>query len=261
VVRLGELVKVEPTVGTTGLRRVDGRRTIGLNVIAPPGMSLQETMEQIERDVGPAIQPLLPPDGGIRYAGDAGSLEIALGEMRGNIGLALLVLFLLMAALFRSALDSALVMLTVPLASFGGVMAIRLLNLFTPQTLDLLTMVGFIILMGIVVNNAILLVDRTRSGEREGLDRRSAVRAALTERTRPILATSLTTLFGLLPLVIVPGPGAVLYRGLATVIAGGMVVNTVFMLVLLPALLRLGEHAAEPAAAQPAPRPLEEGAR
>jgi multidrug efflux pump subunit AcrB len=260
VVPLGELVTIEPTVGATGLRRVDGRRTIGLNVIAPPGMSLQQTMDRIEQDVGPAIQPLLPADGGIRYAGDAGSLEIALADMRVNIGLALLVLFLLMAALFRSIKDSALVMLTVPLASFGGVLAIRLLNLFTPQTLDLLTMVGFIILMGIVVNNAILLVDRTRSSEHEGLSRRDAVRAALAERTRPILATSLTTLFGLLPLVIVPGPGAALYRGLATVIAGGMVVNSVFMLVLLPALLRLGEPMLENAAATVAPHALEEGA-
>jgi len=261
VVPLGELVTIQPTVGTTGLRRVDGRRTIGLNVIAPPGMSLQQTMDRIERDVGPAIQPLLPADGGIRYAGDAGSLETALADMRVNIGLALLVLFLLMAALFRSVRDSALVMLTVPLASFGGVMAIRLLNLFTPQTLDLLTMVGFIILMGIVVNNAILLVDRTRSGEREGLDRRSAVRGALAERTRPILATSLTTLVGLSPLVLIPGPGAALYRGLATVIAGGMIVNTVFMLVLLPAMLRLGERAAEIVADTAPPRAIEEGAR
>jgi multidrug efflux pump subunit AcrB len=257
VVPLGELVTIEPTVGATGLRRVDGRRTIGLNVIAPPGMSLQQTMDRIEQDVGPAIQPLLPADGGIRYAGDAGSLETALADMRVNIGLALLVLFLLMAALFRSVRDSAIVMLTVPLASFGGVLAIRLLNLFTPQTLDLLTMVGFIILMGIVVNNAILLVDRTRSSEREGLSRRDAVHAALGERARPILATSLTTLFGLLPLVLIPGPGAALYRGLATVIAGGMVVNTVFMLVLLPALLRLGEPASSAVAVR---QPLEEGA-
>ncbi|MFZ2508298.1 MAG: efflux RND transporter permease subunit, partial [Steroidobacteraceae bacterium] len=258
VVPLGELVAIEPTVGTTGLRRVDGRRTIGLNVIAPPGMSLQQAMDRIEQDIGPLIRPLLPADGGIRYAGDAGSLETALADMRVNIGLALLVLFLLMAALFRSVRDSALVMLTVPLASFGGVIAIRLLNLFTPQTLDLLTMVGFIILMGIVVNNAILLVDRTRSSEREGLTRRDAVRAALGERTRPILATSLTTLFGLLPLVIVPGPGAALYRGLATVIAGGMLVNTFFMLLLLPAMLRLGEPAGASEVAAGPQRAIEE---
>ncbi len=259
VVRLGELVAIEPTVASTGLRRVDGRRTIGINVIAPPGVSLQQAMRQLETDVDPAIRPLLPPDGGIRYAGDAGSLETALADMRVNISLALLVLFLLMAALFRSARDSALVLLTVPLASLGGVLGIRLLNLFTPQTLDMLTMVGFIILLGAAVNNAILLVESTRTAERGGMDRRSAVRHALEERTRPIFATSLGQLAGLLPMIVVPGPGAALYRGLATVIAGGMLLNTVFMLVLLPALLRLGEPAAETSAA-PAGRALEEGA-
>jgi multidrug efflux pump subunit AcrB len=165
-----------------------------------------------------------------------------------------------MAALFRSVRDSLLVLLTVPLASLGGVLGIRLLNLFTPQTLDMLTMVGFIILMGAVVNNAILLVDRTRSAERAGLDRRNAVRAALAERTRPIVATSLCQLAGLLPLIVVPGPGASLYRGLGTVIAGGMLVNTVFMLVLLPALLRLGEPAARGAAIDTSRRAIEEGA-
>ncbi len=259
VVRLGELVRIEPTVSSTGFRRVDGRRTIGINVIAPPGMSLQQAMRKLESDVDPAIRPLLPPDGGIRYAGDAGSLETALADMRVNISLALLVLFLLMAALFRSARDSLLVMLTVPLASLGGVLGIRLLNLFTPQTLDMLTMVGFIILLGAAVNNAILLVDSTRSAERGGMDRRSAVRHALEQRTRPIFATSLGQLAGLLPMIIVPGPGAALYRGLATVIAGGMLVNTVFMLVLLPALLRLGETASETSAAADG-RALEEGA-
>jgi len=260
VVPLGELVSIEPTVTATGLRRVDGRRTIGINVIAPPGMSLQQAMRMLEDEVDPAIRPLLPPDGGIRYAGDAGSLETALADMRINIALALFVLFLLMAALFRSARDSALVLLTVPLASLGGVVGIRLLNLFTPQTLDMLTMVGFIILLGAAVNNAILLVESTRAAERAGADRRSAVRIALEERTRPIFATSLGQLAGLLPMIIVPGPGAALYRGLATVIAGGMLLNTVFMLVLLPALLRLGEPAAE-SAAVPAGRALEEGAR
>jgi multidrug efflux pump subunit AcrB len=260
VVPLGELVRIEPTVSSTGLRRVDGRRTIGINVVAPPGTSLQQAMQKLETDVGPAIEPLLPPDGGIRYAGDAGSLETALADMRVNISLALLVLFLVMAALFRSARDSALVLLTVPLASLGGVLGIRFLNLFTPQSLDMLTMVGFIILLGAAVNNAILLVESARVAERAGMSRRESVRHALEERTRPIFATSLGQLAGLLPMIIVPGPGAALYRGLGTVICGGMLLNTVFMLVLLPALLRLGEPAAESAVAKPAARALEEGA-
>jgi multidrug efflux pump subunit AcrB len=259
VVPLGELVRIEPTVSSTGLRRVDGRRTIGINVVAPPGTSLQQAMQKLETDVGPAIEPLLPPDGGIRYAGDAGSLETALADMRVNISLALLVLFLMMAALFRSLRDSGLVLLTVPLASLGGVLGIRFLNLFTPQTLDMLTMVGFIILLGAAVNNAILLVESARAAERSGMSRRDSVRHALEERTRPIFATSLGQLAGLLPMIIVPGPGAALYRGLGTVICGGMLLNTVFMLVLLPALLRLGEPAAEPAVAMPAAGTLEEG--
>ena len=79
VVPLGELVRIEPTVSATGLRRVDGRRTIGINVVAPPGdLAAARRMQKLETDVRPAIQPLLPPDGGIRYAGDAGSLETAL---------------------------------------------------------------------------------------------------------------------------------------------------------------------------------------
>lgn len=246
VVPLGELVAIEPTVAVGTLRRVDGRRTIGLNVVPPAGMSLQQAMQFLESEVGPELQALLPRDGIIRYAGDAGSLETALADMRGNLGLALIVLFLLMAAMFRSPRDSLLIMLTVPLAGLGGVLGIRALNLFTYQTLDLLTMIGFVILMGLVVNNAILLVDRTRSGEHEGLSRRKAVQTALAERTRPIIVTSLTTLFGLLPLVVAPGLGTSLYRGLAAVIAGGMTVNMIFMLVLLPALLRLGEAAAVP---------------
>ena len=246
IVPLGALVAIEPTVAVGTMRRVDGRRTVGLNVVPPPGMSLQQAMEFLETEVGPELKALLPADGSIRYAGDAGSLATALADMRVNLGLALLVLFLLMAALFRSPTDSLLIMMTVPLAGLGGVLGIRVLNLFTYQTLDLLTMVGFVILMGLVVNNAILLVDRTRNGEREGLPRREAVHRALLERARPIVITSLTTLFGLLPLVVSPGQGTALYRGLAAVIAGGMSVNTVFMLVLLPALLRLGEAAPEP---------------
>ena len=88
--------------------------------------------------------------------------------MAQNLAIALMALFLLLAALFRSVKDSLYVILTIPLASFGGVLALVLLRLFTPQTLDLLTMVGFVVLMGLVVNNAILLVDQARSEMRAG---------------------------------------------------------------------------------------------
>ncbi len=111
-----------------------------------------------------------------------------------------------MAALFRSAKDSLYVMLTIPLASFGGVLGLWVLRLFTFQTLDLLTMIGFVVLMGLVVNNAILLTDETRAGEREGLSRARRIAGLETRtRTRPIMSITLTTLLGMLPMVVVPG--------------------------------------------------------
>jgi len=105
-------------------------------------------------------------------------------------------------------------------------------------------MIGFITLLGLVVNNAILLVHQTRSSEREGDHRREAVRQAVRRRLRPILMSTLTSLFGMLPLLLIPGPGTEVYRGLAAVIVGGMAVSTVFTLVFLPSMLRLGEERA-----------------
>jgi len=256
VLPLGELVHVESTVGTGGLRRVDGHRTIGLNVSPPKELSLGQAVELLKRDVEPQIRAELPSDGAVQYEGNAGSLREALSNMAQNLGIALMALFLLLAALFRSAKDSLYVILTIPLASFGGVLALVLLRLFSNQTLDLLTMIGFVVLMGLVVNNAILLVDQTRQEMREGASLRPALETALATRTRPIVLTTLTTLFGMLPLVLIPGPGSVLYRGLGTVLVGGMAVNSVFTLVLLPTLIRLTERSTEPAAL-PHKQPLE----
>jgi len=136
--------------------------------------------------------------------------------------------------------DSLLVVIALPLATVGGVLALRLMNLFVFQPLDLLTMIGFVILLGLVVNNAILLVHQTRDGERNGLTRQDSVQQALNMRMRPIFMSTLTSIFGMLPLLLLPGEGSVIYRGLAVVIVGGMSISTVFTLLLLPSLLQLG---------------------
>ncbi len=241
VLQLGELVDLERTVGPTQLRRVDRRRTLTLQVNPPAGVSLEETIATIKGEVAPALLDVLPADGTIRYGGSADALANAVRNMSENFLIALVVLFLLMSALFKSMKDSLLVVLALPLATVGGVAALRLVNLVIFQPLDLLTMIGFIILLGLVVNNAILLVHQTRSAERDGLDRRAAVAQALRLRLRPIFMSTLTSIFGMLPLVLMPGTGSVIYRGLAVVIVGGMSVSTVFTLILLPSLLRLGE--------------------
>ena len=229
------------TVGPSQLRRIDRRRTISIDVRPPEEVSLEHVLAVIKDKVEPELKAALPADGSILYGGSANQLTRAIKSMGSNFALALVVLFLLMAALFRSMKDSFLVLLAMPLAMVGGVVAIRLLNLITFQPLDLLTMIGFVILLGLVVNNAILLVHQTRSAEREGISRHHAVEQALQLRLRPIFMSTLTSIFGMLPLLLMPGAGSVIYRGLAVVIVGGMCISTVFTLLLLPCFLRMGE--------------------
>jgi len=252
VLPVGELVKVVRTAGPSEIRRLDRRRSVTLQVTPPPNMSLEEAIAIIKQKVAPVAEALLPEDGVIRYTGTADQLEVALKSMSGSFVLAIAILYLLMSALFQSFKDSLLVLLALPLATVGSVIALWVMNdglayfgyeLFQPM--DLLTMIGFIILLGLVVNNAILLVHQTRAAEREGLGRREAVEQAVSLRLRPILMSTLTSIFGMLPLLVIPGAGTELYRGLAAVIIGGMCVSTAFTLILLPSLLRIGEQRRE----------------
>ncbi len=241
ILPLGELTNIVRTAGPDEIRRLNRRRTITLEVKAPEDMSLEQTMLVLKEKVNPQIEPLLPEDGEIHYSGTAEKLDVALKSMSASFLLAIAILYLLMSALFRSFRDSLLVILAIPLATVGGVLALQIVNIFIAQHMDLLTMIGFIILLGLVVNNAILLVYQTRAAEREGLKRREAVNQAVHLRLRPILMSTLTSIFGMLPLLLMPGAGTELYRGLAAVIVGGMSVSTVFTLILLPSLLRIGE--------------------
>ncbi|MFQ5993693.1 MAG: efflux RND transporter permease subunit [Acidiferrobacterales bacterium] len=241
VVPVGELMDLVRTAGPNQIRRLDRRRTVTLQVTPPEAVSLEETLEVLQTKVAPVVEGFLPEDGAIRYSGTADKLALALRNMGGSFLLAVVILYLLMSALFRSFRDSLLVLLALPLATVGGVVALRLVNTVTFQPMDMLTMIGFIILLGLVVNNAILLVHQTRAAERAGKSRRDAVEQAVGLRLRPILMSTLTSIFGMLPLLLVPGPGTELYRGLAAVIVGGMSVSTAFTLLLLPSLLRIGE--------------------
>jgi len=234
---LNQLVTLQRTAGPDQIRRVDRRRALTLVVSPPDGLSLEETIEILETKVEPEIRKLLPDDGEISYYGSADDLENALGSMSRSFTLAIIVLYLLMSALFRSFVDSLLVIAALPLAMVGGVALLRIMG----SPMDLLTMIGFITLLGLVVNNAILLVHQTRTAEREGLDRRSSVEQAVRRRLRPILMSTMTSLFGMLPLLLIPGPGSEVYEGLAAVIVGGMAVSTIFTLIFLPSLLRMGE--------------------
>lgn len=163
---------------------------------------------------------------------------------------ALLVTYLLMAALFESWIDPFVIMFSVPLAVVGGFAGLRIVHEWTladptkaPQQLDVLTMLGFVILVGVVVNNAILIVHQAlnfmRGNEGEPLSPTQAISMSVRTRLRPIFMSVLTSVGGMLPLVLVPGSGSEMYRGLGSVVVGGLIVSTVFTLVLVPMLFSL----------------------
>lgn len=239
VVPVGDVATIERGVGPNQIYRLGTNRTISLGIVPPSGLALGETMTLL-RKLEPQIRAILPADASIAYGGDADSLSRAISNLGGNFILAAVLLFLVMAAMFKSVRDSLLVIICLPMAAVGGILAMRLVNLFTPTPLDLLGMIGFVILLGLVVNNAILLVAETRRLEAKQIDRELAVGLALRARLRPILMSTLTSLMGMLPLVLAPGAGSAIYKGLATVIVGGMTVSALFTLILLPCMLQIG---------------------
>lgn len=251
ILSIGELTEVTQTSGPSQIRRIDRKRTLTLSVTPPTSMAMEDALDIIKQEVAPAILARLPENASITYRGTAEALEEALQSMSGSFVLAVVILYLLISALFRSFTDSLLVVLTLPMATVGGILSLRLMDLalFSSggQQMDLLTMIGFVILLGLVVNNAILLVYRARDAEREGMNRRDAVNSAVHLRLRPILMSTMTSIFGMLPLMLMPGSGTELYRGLAAVIVGGMLVSTLFTLLLLPSLLRMNEGAGQDA--------------
>ncbi len=242
VIPLGELTSLEILLGPNQITQSDGRRSISLRVVLPKEISLQEAVERIEQKLFPEIKKLLPADGRIVLNSQASDLNQSLQNLGMILAFGLLILFVLLLGLFRSLSDAISIMLTLPLASLGGVMAIQLLSTVTEKNVDLLALIGFVILLGLVVNNAILLVYEARRSQQTGFPVYEAVSHAIESRLRPILMTTLTSIAGMLPLLLSPGAGAEIYRGLSAVIVGGMSFSAVFTLILLPALLRMGKE-------------------
>jgi hydrophobic/amphiphilic exporter-1 (mainly G- bacteria), HAE1 family len=258
----GQLVPLESVAevrefssGPEQILHRERERAITVQVSPSARMPLEEAQDRIRSLV---IAPLVESGalaGGYRInlGGTTDKLVTTWQSLWFNLLLAGVITYLLMAALFESWIYPAVIIMSVPLGSVGGLLGLALLNwLGAPfgifQTLDVLTMLGFVILIGTVVNNPILIVERALQlvrGESEaGTDGAAwepteAILEAVRSRIRPIFMTTLTTVLGLLPLVLFPGAGSELYRGLGAVLLGGMFVSTVVTLVLVPLLLGL----------------------
>lgn len=242
IVSLGSIVTFQRTLSASGVYTLGTDETYALNFQPPEGMALGDAINVIRTSIDPQIRDAAGKDGTVTYGAAADHLDNALLEMAGNFAFAVVVLFVIMAAMFRSLTDAAIALIALPLGTVGGVVALRILGLFVFAPLDLLTMIGFIVVLALVVNNTILLVTRTREAEAEGMDHLAAIRSALETRLRPIFSTTLTSVATVLPLVFIPGEGAEIYRGLGAVIIGGVTVSHFFTVFLIPAMMRLGEN-------------------
>ncbi len=238
ILALGDLAEITRTAGPSSISRLDRLRTLTLQVTLPDEVPLEAGMILLKKELSPMLKNMMPANSMINYRGTAESLTVALKSLTSSFLLAIVILYLLISAMFQSFKDSLLVITTIPMATVGGILAIRIMGITVGQQMDLLTMIGFIILLGLVVNNAILLVDRARMAVADGMGLNEAVKNAVLLRIRPILMSTLTSIFGMLPLLLIPGSGTELYRGLAAVIVGGMFLSTLFTLILLPSLLK-----------------------
>jgi hydrophobic/amphiphilic exporter-1 (mainly G- bacteria), HAE1 family len=170
--------------------------------------------------------------------GSASELAKTWDHMSVDLILAIVIVFLVMAVLFESFVYPLIILLSVPVAAAGAVAGLAILNIYTLQNLDMLTLLGFIILIGIVVNNAILLVHQSLFHVRhEGMSPRDGILEATSNRIRPIFMSTLTSIFGMAPLVIFPGAGSELYRGLGSVVLGGLSLSAVLTLLVVPPLM------------------------
>jgi HAE1 family hydrophobic/amphiphilic exporter-1 len=239
IVPVSSLSRLIRTTGITEVRHLERNRTITLQITPPFTIPLQAAMERVNNGIIPVLRSQGLLEGvNVQMSGAADKLTETRKALQWNFVLAAVIAYLLMAALFENFIYPLIIMFTVPLAWAGGFIGLTIVNMFFPSPLDILTMLGFIILIGVVVNNAILIVHQSLNNVRyHGMEHAEAVLESTRTRLRPIYMSASTSIFGMLPLVVFPGPGQELYRGLGSVILGGLAMSTFFTVLVIPALL------------------------
>ena len=253
VVPLNSLAEIRHTVSTEVLRRVDGQRTVTLSIVPPRTIPLESAVELVEtkiiHDLSDAGE--IPSGISMRISGANDRLKSTREALGLNFFVAVLISYLLMVAIFSHWGYPLVIMTTVPLGISGGIVGLWLFNFIgenlhllgmrdVQQPFDVITMLGFLVLIGTVVNNPILIIEQALKNRREhGMDSARAVVESTRTRLRPIVMSSITTILGLSPLVFLPGAGTELYRGLGIIVLFGIFFSTLVTLLYLPALLSL----------------------
>ena len=250
VLPLGAVADITETVSSSVVRRVNGRRTVTLNIIPPREIPLETGVARVRSEVVDYLRErgAIPADVNVAISGAADQLDATREALLGNYLVALLIIYLLMVAIFNHWGYPLLIMTSIPLGIAGGIVGLWVLNAVggllplvglaaIVQSFDMISMLGFLILMGTVVNNPILIVHRAvQNTDQRQMAPLAAVSEAVEARLRPIAMSTITTLCGLSPLVLIPGAGTELYRGVGAIVMFGIIGAALVTLTMLPAL-------------------------
>jgi HAE1 family hydrophobic/amphiphilic exporter-1 len=231
LVRLDNVARFRETIGPAVIARFDLQ--YAASFYATPSLPLGAAVERVRQ----AADSSLPIGYGISFIGEAEQLEKTSAAAAFTFALALILLYMVLASQFNSFLQPLLIMLAVPLAVIGGVVALWLFG----HTLNIYSMIGLVLLIGLVAKNSILLVDLTNQRRAQGMSVDAALADACPIRMRPVLMTSLTLILALAPAAIGLGAGAETNAPLAIAVIGGMITSTLLTLVVVPAAYSLLE--------------------
>jgi multidrug efflux pump subunit AcrB len=253
VVPLSAVAEVRESVNTETIRRVDGERTVTLSIIPPRSVPLETAIEKVRSEivVGMRASGEVPNKVVMSISGASDRLDTTRQALSGNFIVAIAIAYLLLVAVFSHWGFPLLIMTAIPIGVSGGIVGLWVMNALGSlmpvfglqqvyQPFDLITMLGFLVLIGTVVNNPILIVERTLRNLNElAQDVETAVTEAVRSRIRPITMSMITTVFGLAPLVFFPGSGTELYRGLGAIVLFGLLFSTIITLTFVPSVLSL----------------------
>ena len=235
LVRLDTVAKIKETLGPAIIGRFDLQ--YAATFYATPTMPLGEAVAKVKQ----AAAEILPMGYGVKMIGQAEEFGKTVNYMLFAFTLAMVLLYMVLASQFNSFLQPFIIMLAQPLAIIGGVMALWL----TGQTLNIYSMIGLVLLIGLVAKNSILLVDLTNQRREEGKGVDEALKDACPIRMRPVLMTSATVILALFPAALGLGAGAETNGPLAVAVIGGMISSTLLTLVVVPAVYSLVERFVE----------------
>jgi multidrug efflux pump len=250
MVGLSNVISMHETVAPRELNHFNQLRAASLTANLQPGVSLGEALAEVEAVVRDELPAAI-----IDYTGQSRDFKRSSQELAITFGLALVFIYLVLAAQFESFVSPFIIMLTVPFAMAGAFLALRLMGLVSdiPGTWNIYSRIGIITLIGLITKHGILIVEFGNQLQLAGRDKYEAVVEAATLRLRPILMTTGAMVLGALPLAMADGAGAESRRQIGAVIVGGLLVGTLFTLFVIPAVYALIGRRLEP---EPAGEPL-----